>query len=91
MLRIERVAVETNVETVTVQRDVSLGGGSVGLGVVEALPADAPRQLQGRAAPTARSELQPSGEFALSNLERGRYDVLLRFGTREIELSGVEF
>lgn len=70
---------------------LSLGGGSVGLGVVEALPADAPRQLQGRAAPTARSELQPSGEFALSNLERGRYDVLLRFGTREIELSGVEF
>src|SRR5207245_1691579 len=49
---------------------LSLGGGSVGLGVVEALPVDAPRQLQGRAAPTARSELQPSGEFALSNLER---------------------
>jgi hypothetical protein len=69
---------------------LSLGGGSVGLGVVEALPADAPRQVQGRPAPTARSELQPSGEFALSNLERGRYDVLLRFGTREIELSGVE-
>jgi hypothetical protein len=69
---------------------LSLGGGSVGLGVVEALPADTPRQLQGRPAPTARSELQPSGEFALSNLERGRYDVLLRFGTREIELSGVE-
>src|SRR5437763_91643 len=69
---------------------LSLGGGSVGLGVVEALPADTPRRLQGRPAPTARSELQPSGEFALSHLERGRYDVLLRFGTREIELSGVE-
>jgi hypothetical protein len=67
-----------------------LGGGSLGFGVVEALPADAPRRLQGRAAPSARSELQPGGEFALSNLERGRYDVLLRFGTREIELSGVE-
>ena len=70
---------------------LALGGGSVGLGVVEALPVDAPRQLNGRAAPTARSELEPSGEFALSNLERGRYDVLLRLGTREIELCGVEF
>jgi hypothetical protein len=70
---------------------LALGGGSVGLGVVEALPADAPRQLDGRAVPTARSELEPSGEFALSNLERGRYDVLLRLGTREIELCGVEF
>jgi hypothetical protein len=68
-----------------------LGGGSLGLGIVEALPADAPRKLQGRAAASARSELQPGGEFALANLERGRYDVLLRFGTREIELSGVEF
>src|ERR671933_667999 len=67
------------------------GGGSIGLGVVEALPTDAPRQLNGRAAPTARSELEPNGEFALSNLERGRYDVLLRLGTREIELCGVEF
>src|SRR5919202_4613128 len=67
------------------------GGGSIGLGVVDALPTDAPRQLNGRAAPTARSELEPNGEFALSNLERGRYDVLLRLGTREIELCGVEF
>ena len=30
------------------------------------------------------------GEFALSNLEHGRYDVLLRFGAHEIELSDVE-
>ena len=40
---------------------------------------------------SARSEVEPSGEFALSNLDRGRYDVLLRFGAHEIELSGVEF
>ena len=70
---------------------LSLGGGGVGLGVVEAMPADAPRQLRGQAEPTARTELEPTGEFALSNLEHGRYDVLLRFGTQEIELSGVEF
>jgi hypothetical protein len=37
-----------------------------------------------------RSEVDRSGEFALSNLERGRYDVLLRFGAHEIELSDVE-
>src|SRR4030081_1908062 len=56
-----------------------LEGGSIGVGVVEALPADVPRRLHGRALPSARSELEPTGEFALSNLERGRYDVLLRF------------
>jgi hypothetical protein len=69
---------------------LTLGGGGMGLGVVEALPADAPRPLRGHAEPTARTELEPSGEFALSNLEHGRYDVLLRFGTQEIELTGVE-
>jgi hypothetical protein len=40
--------------------------------------------------PTVRAEVEPTGEFALSNLERGRYDVLLHFGAQEIELSGVE-
>ena len=70
---------------------LSLGGGCVGLGVVEAMPADAPRQLRGHAEPMVRTELEPSGEFAVSNLEHGRYDVLLRFCTQEIELSGVEF
>ena len=60
-------------------------------GVVEALPSDNPRPLHGDARVSARSDLEPSGEFALSNLERGRYDVLVRFGAREIELSGVEF
>ena len=69
---------------------LSLVGASVGSGVVEALPADAPRRLRGAVAPAVRSELQPSGEFALPNLERGRDDVLLRIGAREIELSDVE-
>ena len=67
-----------------------LSGGSIGLGVVEALPADEPCRSEGRGVPSARSEVEPSGEFALSNLERGRYDVLLRFGGREIELSDLE-
>jgi hypothetical protein len=67
-----------------------LAGVSIDAGVVEALPADSPRPLHAGALPSARSELEPTGEFALSNLERGRYDVLLRFGAREIELSGVE-
>ena len=69
---------------------LSLLGESVGTGIVEATPADIPRPLHGPVAPCARTELDPSGEFALSNLERGRYDVLLRLGLREIELSGVE-
>jgi hypothetical protein len=70
---------------------LSVAGDEFGTqGVVEALPADAPRQLHGHQAPSARTYLEPSGEFALSNLERGRYDVLLRFGAREIELNGVE-
>ena len=70
---------------------LSYAGLGLGVGFVEALPADLPRGLQSRGIPSARSELQPSGEFALSNIERGRYDVLLRFGTREIELIDVEF
>ena len=70
---------------------LSVGGDDFGVhGVVEALPADTPKRLHGATEPSARTELEPSGEFALSNLERGRYDVLLRFGAREIELSGVE-
>jgi hypothetical protein len=51
---------------------------------------DVPRRLHGPVEPAARTEVEPGGEFALSNLERGRYDVLFRFGAREIELSGVE-
>jgi len=69
---------------------LSLVGASVGAGSVEALPADAPRALRGATRPAVRSELQPSGEFALPNLERGRYDVRLHIGAREIELSDVE-
>jgi hypothetical protein len=67
-----------------------LSGVSIDAGVVEALPSDTPRALHNAVLPSARSELEPTGEFALSNLERGRYDVLVRFGAREIELSGVE-
>jgi hypothetical protein len=70
-----------------------LAGGSVGAGVVEALPVDSPRGLHApRSSPkaTVRADVEPSGEFALSNLERGHYDMLLRFGAHEIELSGVE-
>jgi hypothetical protein len=70
---------------------LSLVGEAVSAGVVEALPSQEPRQLRGAALATVRSEVDPSGEFALSNVERGRYDVLLRFGAHEIELSGVEF
>jgi len=67
---------------------MSLVSESVGVGVVEASPSDGPRKLHG---PATRSAVEASGEFALSNLKRGRYDVLLRFGAHEIELSGVEF
>jgi hypothetical protein len=70
---------------------LSLLGEYVGMGTVEATPADLPRPLHGQVEPSARTEVDSSGEFALSNLERGRYDMLLRFGLREIELSGVEF
>lgn len=69
---------------------LSLSGEQIGAGVVEALPTHLPRPLRGDPAPSARSELEPTGEFALSNLERGRYDVLVRFGAREIELSSIE-
>jgi len=70
---------------------MSAGSESVGVGVVEAKRSDLPRRLHGPATPSARSEVEASGEFALSNLTRGRYDVLLRFGAHEIELNGVEF
>jgi hypothetical protein len=70
---------------------LSLSGSlDAGVAVVEAVAADAPRVLQDSPAPYASSNLEPTGEFALPNLERGRYVVLLRFGAREIELSGVE-
>jgi hypothetical protein len=70
---------------------LSLVGASIGAGVVEAMPSDAPRQLHSdEDASVRRSPVAPSGEFALPNLERGRYDMLLRFGAHEIELSDVE-
>ena len=69
---------------------LSLVGGAVGAGVVEALPAPEPRRLHAVPTSVVRCEVEPTGEFALHNLERGRYDVLLRLGAREIELSGVE-
>ena len=69
---------------------LTLGGDSVGAGIVEALPADLPRSLHGLTVPSATTNVDASGEFALSNLERGRYDVLLRFGAHEIALSDVE-
>lgn len=69
---------------------LAVAGHSVGSGTVEALPSDVPRKLQGHIPPAARTKLEASGEFALPNLERGRYDVLLRFGANEIELNGVE-
>jgi hypothetical protein len=64
-----------------------LAGASIGAGSVEALPANLPRPLHGAAQPSATSKLAPTGEFALSNLEHGRYDVLVRVGAREIELN----
>jgi hypothetical protein len=70
---------------------LSIVGDSVCAGVVEALPSDLPRQLHGLTTSPVRSELDQSGEFSLANVERGRYDVWLRFGVHEIELSGVEF
>jgi hypothetical protein len=70
---------------------MSLVSDSIGAGVVEVQPSDVPRRLHGPPTPSARSEVEASGEFALSNLKRGRYDVMLRFGAHEIELSGVEF
>jgi hypothetical protein len=70
---------------------LTLGGDSVGAGIVEALPVDLPRSLHGpKILPRATTSVDSSGEFAISNLERGRYDVLLRFGAHEIELSDVE-
>lgn len=69
---------------------LAVQGQGVDSGVVEALPSDVPRKFQGMVPPSARTKLEASGEFALPNLERGRYDVLLRFGAQEIELSGVE-
>jgi hypothetical protein len=69
---------------------LSHAGDAVGTGIVEALPASDARPLHAATPHSARTELEPTGEFALPDLERGRYDVLLRFGSREIELSGVE-
>ena len=65
-----------------------VAGHTLDSGVVEALPVATPRRLDVVTEPSARSEL-PTGEFALSNLERGRYDMLVRFGAREIELTDV--
>jgi hypothetical protein len=64
---------------------LSLGGLDLGGGVVEATPSAHPDE-----SPTATSELLASGEFALVNIVRGHYDVLLRLSSRDIELSNVE-
>jgi len=48
------------------------------------------KYFMGRAVLAKGVELEPGGEFAFSELRRGRYDVLVRLGAREIELSGVE-
>jgi hypothetical protein len=69
---------------------LSIVGASIESGTVEAMLADVPRPLHANAQASARTQLAPSGEFALSNLERGRYDVLLRLGAREIELTDLE-
>jgi hypothetical protein len=69
---------------------LSLGTTSISAGVVEALPTHPERTHLGDSPDPVRSEVEPSGEFALTNLERGRYDVFLRFGAHEIELNDVE-
>jgi hypothetical protein len=69
---------------------LALGGASLGAGVVEATLADEPRPVRGGSSEPVRSDVDSSGEFALPNLERGTYDMLLRLGSHEIELSGVE-
>ena len=69
---------------------LALSGAVIGAGTVEALPTDVPRPFHGPSEASARSELEPTGEFALANLERGRYDVLVRLGAREIELNDLE-
>jgi hypothetical protein len=69
---------------------LSLVGDGVGSGSVEAMPAGVPGPSVVGAQPAFRSEVEPTGEFALPNVERGRYDMLLRFGAREIELNDVE-
>ena len=61
---------------------LSRAGTRIAGGEVEALPVTKGKQ--------SRARLEPTGEFALSNLERGRYDVLVRVGAREIELTDVE-
>lgn len=85
------VRVSQDGRTISVRgQALSVRGQHIDAGVVEALPSDEPRPLHGTIRVSARSDLEPTGEFALSDLERGRYDVLVRFGAREIELSGVE-
>jgi hypothetical protein len=69
---------------------LSLGTTSIGTGVVEALLTEQTRAQPSEPPDPVRSAVELSGEFALTNLERGRYDVFLRFGTRQIELNDVE-
>jgi hypothetical protein len=69
---------------------LSLVGASLAAGTVEATLADEPLPVRGDPHAPVRSSVEASGEFALPNLERGRYDMLFRLGTQEIELSGVE-
>jgi hypothetical protein len=71
---------------------LALAGDFICAGVVEAQPSDTPRRVNnGAGSLTVRSAVEPSGEFALANLERGRYDVSLNIGVHRIELSDVEF
>jgi hypothetical protein len=80
--------------TMTVRgQALSLIGETIGAGSVEVLALDhqqTHRPAETQRQPMMRSNLEPSGEFALANLERGHYDLLIRFGTRQIELSDVE-
>jgi hypothetical protein len=69
---------------------LSFGSTSIGAGVVEVLLTDSPGSRRGDPPNPVRSEVEPSGEFALTNLERGRYDVFLRFGSHQIELNDIE-
>jgi hypothetical protein len=60
-------------------------GMAIQSGTLEVLPA-------GTAKPStiARAALEPTGEFALPALSHGRYDLLLRLESREIELPDLE-
>jgi hypothetical protein len=66
---------------------LSLAGRTLGAGTVEATPTPSGNPDM---PPSVSSKLEASGEFAFANVARGRYDVLLRLGSRAIELYDVE-